>query len=286
MRIIARTIALRLIRLALLVLLGGFLSATLVRLAPGYGVDERELDPRLTHESVQKIRDENLAHSNLLSYYGNFLARAAQGDFGKSQWLQQPISALIRERFGFTARSVLYGVALAWILALAFSFASIFLKHFLLDFSGTALSGFLVSLPVAVVAILAVYFRAPVFAAIAVVTFPKLFRYLRNLFFHAFAQPYVLAARARGIGNARIVFRHVLPLTAPSLFALLGISLSFAFGAAIPVEALCDSPGIGQLAWQAALNRDLPLITSLTLLVTLITVAANSFANFTQEQPL
>lgn len=286
MKIIVRTIAWRLTRLALLVLLGGLLSATLVRFAPGYGVDERELDPRLSHESIQKIRNENLAHSNVLSYYGNYLARAAQGDLGKSQWLQQPIATLIRERFGVTARSVLLGVALAWALALAISLAGIFYKHFLLDLSGTALSGFLISLPVAFVAILAVYFRLPVFATIAVVTFPKLFRYLRNLFFHSFAQPYILAARARGIGNTRIVFRHVLPLSAPALFALLGISLSLAFGAAIPVEALCDSPGIGQLAWQAALNRDLPLITSLTLLVTLITVAANSFVSFTRENPL
>ena len=59
-----------------------------------------------------------------------------------------------------------------------------------------------------------------------------------------------------------------------------------AFGAAIPIEALCDSPGVGQLAWQAALNRDLPLIMNLTLLVTIITVAANSFANVASERAL
>jgi peptide/nickel transport system permease protein len=52
-----------------------------------------------------------------------------------------------------------------------------------------------------------------------------------------------------------------------------------AFGAAIPIEALCDSPGIGQLAWQAALNRDLPLIVNLTFILTLITVAANWLAS-------
>jgi len=59
-----------------------------------------------------------------------------------------------------------------------------------------------------------------------------------------------------------------------------------AFGAAIPIEALCDSPGIGQLAWQAALNRDLPLIMNLTLLVAIVTVAANSFANASNERAL
>ena len=122
------------------------------------------------------------------------------------------------------------------------------------------------------------YLRAPVFVAIGVVTFPKVFRYLRNLLTHAFGQPFILAARARGVGETRLLFRHVLPLMAPPVAALLGVSFSLAFGAAIPMEALCDSPGIGQLAWMAALNRDLPLIMNLTLVVTLITVAANSAA--------
>jgi peptide/nickel transport system permease protein len=249
-------------------------------------VDERELDPRLTRESVQQIRQENQINSNLVLYYARYLGKAVHGDFGKSQWLQQPVSSLIKERFGVTARSVILGVFLAWTLALGFSLASIYFRNFLFDLLGTLLSGMLIALPTAVVAVLAVYIRAPVYAAIAIVAFPKLFQYSRNTFAHAFDQPYILAARARGIGDVRLIFRHMLPLSAPALLALLGISLSLAFGAAIPIEALCDSPGIGQLAWQASLNRDLPLITTLTLLVTLITVAANSFASSRQENPL
>jgi peptide/nickel transport system permease protein len=134
----------------------------------------------------------------------------------------------------------------------------------------------------------AVYLRAPAFVAIAVVLFPKVLRYLRNLLAGAYAQPHVLAARARGITQTRIVFWHVLPTVAPALFALFGVSLSLAFGAAIPIEALCDSPGVGQLMWQAALNRDLPLIMNVTLLITLLTVAVNSLAGLAaapQQRP-
>jgi peptide/nickel transport system permease protein len=57
-----------------------------------------------------------------------------------------------------------------------------------------------------------------------------------------------------------------------------------AFGAAIPLEALSDSPGMGQLAWQAALNRDLPLLTSITLFVTLLTAGVNCLAGAIQER--
>jgi ABC-type dipeptide/oligopeptide/nickel transport system permease component len=51
-----------------------------------------------------------------------------------------------------------------------------------------------------------------------------------------------------------------------------------AFAAAIPVEVVCDLPGIGQLAWKAALSRDLGLLVNLTMVVTVITLAANSAA--------
>jgi peptide/nickel transport system permease protein len=276
----------RLLILAALSVLGGLLSATLVRFAPGYGVDERELDPRLSQASVEAVRKAHRLNSSLLSYYGRYLEGAIHGDFGTSEWLQRPISTLIKERFPVTARSVLFGVLLAWVAAFAVSLTSLFFQGFFFDLSATFVSGLLIALPAAVVAIFSNYLRAPVGLAIAVVTFPKLFQYLRNLLTHAYAQPYVLAARARGIGQARILFRHVLPLAGPALFALLGVSLSMAFGAAIPIEALCDSPGVGQLAWQAALNRDLPLIMNLTLLITLITVTANSLANIGNERAL
>jgi ABC-type dipeptide/oligopeptide/nickel transport system permease component len=52
-----------------------------------------------------------------------------------------------------------------------------------------------------------------------------------------------------------------------------------AVGAAIPIEALCGLAGVGQLAWQAALARDLPLLVNITILVTLVTLLANSGAD-------
>jgi len=277
-------IARRLLLLGALTLVGGLLGATLVRFAPGYGMDESELDPRLSQASREAIQNQHRLHSGLLAYYGKFLARAAQGDFGRSQWLERPIAGLVKERFALTLRAVILGVLTAWAAAALLSVAALASRGWAVDLGGTLASGFLIALPWAVVALVAMYFRAPVFVAIGAVTFPKVFRYMRNLLAHAYAQPYVLAARARGISQGRILLRHVIPLAAAPLVALLGVSVSLAFGAAIPIEALCDAPGIGQLAWLAALNRDLPLIMNLTLVVTLITVAANSAADLLQER--
>jgi len=274
----------RLLLMVFLSLAGGLLGATLVRYAPGYGMDERELDPRLSETTREAIRSGHQLHSGLLSYYGAWLARAAHGDLGRSEWLDRPIAGLLVERFPLTLRSVLLGVLTAWAAGVVLALASLGARAWWVDLAGTLTSGFLIALPVAVVALAAMYLRAPVFVAIAAVIFPKVFRYLRNLLVHAYEQPYVLAARARGIGHARLLLRHVLRLVGPPVAALLGVSISMAFGAAIPMEALCDSPGIGQLAWLAALNRDLPLIMNLTLVVTLLTVGANSAAELLHSE--
>src|SRR5271168_837217 len=191
----AEEVGRRLLMLVALSLAGGLLGATLVRFAPGYGMDERELDPRLSAESREAIRKAHRLESGLLSYYGTYLTRAAQGDFGRSEWLDRPIGGLLKERFPLTLRSVALGLLTAWAAALFLSLAALFWGGWLLDLTGTVFSGFLIALPAAVVALVAMYLRAPVFVAIGVVTFPKVFRYLRNLLLHAYEQPYVLAAR-------------------------------------------------------------------------------------------
>ena len=283
MRILLKKIGVRAALLVAVVLLGGFFAATLLRFAPGFGVDERELDPRLSATSVQVLRNSHRLDSGLFVYYGHYLSRAVRGDLGTSQWLDRPVATLVKERLPVTVRSVIAGMVLCWIAAFALAMSGLFFRWLVFDLPGTFASGLLIALPTGVVAMLAVYLHAPVYLAIAAVIFPKVFRYTRNLLDQAYAQPYVMSARARGVGNATIIIRHVLPLVRDPILALVGVSLSMAFGAAIPIEALCDSPGVGQLAWQAAMNRDLPLIINLTLVLTLITVAFNSLTGMRQE---
>jgi peptide/nickel transport system permease protein len=277
------TLLRRLLALVLLTLAGGFLAATLVRYSPGYGTDERELDPRLSQSSMQWIRSQHQQNSNLFRYYGEYLRAAVQGDFGNSESLHRPIAQLLAERFHVTLRSVSLAVFIAWSAAFALATLGWLAGGWLFDLFCTLVSGFLLSLPAAIVALLFVYLRAPVFLAIAVVLFPKLFRFIHNLLSHASGQPHVLAAKARGIGRSRIFLRHMLAPSIATLVALLGTSASLGFGTAVPIEALCDSAGIGQLAWFAAINRDLPLIMNLTLVVTLITVACNSLADYSSK---
>ncbi len=123
----------------------------------------------------------------------------------------------------------------------------------------TIVSGTFLCIPAAVLALLSVLWNLPGSLAIALIVFPHIYRYTRNLLAKSYSQPHIITARAKGLGEARILFWHVVPAVAPQLLAVAGVSVSMAIGATIPVEALCGLAGVGQLAWQAALARDLPL---------------------------
>jgi peptide/nickel transport system permease protein len=277
-------LAQRFLLLTALAIVGALLCATMVRFAPGYGVDERDLDFRLSQSSRDAIRSEHQLRGGLFSYYGSYISGLFHGNLGTSAFLQRPVAGLLKERAPLTARAVLFGLATAWMVASALSLLTLRWQSWATEYSATAVTGLLIALPTAVVALLCLYLRAPVFLGIAVITLPKLFRYQHNILAQARARPFVLAARARGVSSNRILFCHVIPVAWHPLAALLGVSASMALGAAIPMEALSDSPGVGQLAWLAAINRDLPLLTSITLFVTLLTVGANFLAGTMQER--
>ena len=258
------------------ILLGGLLAATMVRLAPGFDVDERELDPRLSPETVAALKAQKAGQHDVVRFYVRFLGRALQGDLGTSQVLNQPVRQLIAERLPVTARLAGAGLLAAWILAFSLAVVTTMMRSKGADVTATVVSGAFLCMPAAVLGLMTVLAKSPAYLAIACVVFPKLFRYCRNLLAGSHEMPHVMMARAKGLTSSRVFFWHVLPVCARPLFALAGISVSLALGACIPVEALCGIPGIGQLAWQAAMGRDLPLLVTLTVLVTVITLAANS----------
>jgi peptide/nickel transport system permease protein len=265
--------------LAITVLLGGLLSTVLVRLAPGFDADEQQLDPHLNSESIQALRQSRLEQHNIFRFYFHSLKRAVHGDLGPSISLGQPVSQLLRERAPTTLRLVGIGLLLSWAAAMALALSAAWLRVSAYDALTTVISGMFLCIPAAVLALLSVLWNVPGALAVGLIVFPQVYRYARNLLAKAYARPHVVTARAKGLSELRILFWHVLPVAGPQLLAVAGVSVSIAVGAAIPVEALCGLAGVGQLAWQAALARDLPLLMNITVLVTLVTLLANSGAD-------
>lgn len=270
-----RAAAGRLVCLGLTVLLAAFLAAALVRVAPGFAMDERLPDSRLSETSLRALQQERAVEGNLAGYFARYLAGLSRGDLGQSVSFGQPVRSLIGERLGLTLQSVGMGVICAWAAAIFLALALGLLRRRAGELFVTSLSGGLLCLPAAVVALAALYLGVGPGAAIAAILLPRILRYLQNITGAMAHRPHVLAARARGVEGLALLLRHVWLPASAELLALFGISVNMALGAAIPVEALCDSPGVGQLVWKAALARDLPVVVNVTILIAALTASAN-----------
>jgi peptide/nickel transport system permease protein len=269
----------RLLTLPLVLLLAGLLGASLIRFAPGFGVDERELDARLSAESIQAIRQESAAGENLLQFYGSYLGGLLSGDLGVSRSLQRPVGELLGERLPISLRLAAGGLLLAWGAGMALALAAAAFPGAGFRHAGAGLSSLALSVPAAALALVFLHADWPVWAAAGIVVFPRVYSYCANLLDQTARMPHVLLARAKGASQWTILSRHILAPAFPHLIALAGISVSIALGALIPLEVLCDVPGIGQLAWLAATGRDLPMLVSMTLLVATITISVNALSD-------
>jgi peptide/nickel transport system permease protein len=270
-------------RILLTALLIGFAGATLVRLGPGFGTDERELDSRYRQDSRQAIQAEHNSERNIAAFYLAYLGKLLHGDLGFSHSLNRPVAELLAERLPLTLASLGYGVGGGLLFGFLLATVTLFWRVAAYDVLGGTIAGLCVSIPSAVVALFFLWWGASGRWAIALVVFPHVYRYARNLLASAYESQHVITALAKGLGRMRVLVAHVFVPVLPQMAALAGISVTLAFAASIPIEAICDIPGIGQLAWKAALSRDLPLLVSITMLVGILTLSVNGLADLALE---
>jgi peptide/nickel transport system permease protein len=261
-----------LITLALVVLAGGFFAAALVRYSPGFDSIPEDLDPGISPATLRALHEAHSRENSLPVFYAHYLARAVHGDLGVSQNLKLPVTELLRQRAPVTARLVLWGTAGGWLLGGLLAWMAVWTRRAAygagLEAAAFSISGLLLAVPPAVLALAFFFYQAPLALALSLALLPRVFGTMRALLDDCYASPALLAARSRGVGPGAIAVRYVLRAAAPQLIALLGVAIVLAFGSAIPIEALCDVPGFGALALQAATSRDMPLLCGMALMIT------------------
>ncbi len=114
---------------------------------------------------------------------------------------------------------------------------------------------------------------------LTVVSIAAVMRYQRAAMRFALSQPSVLAARARGLPERAVVWRHAWRTALGPVIALFGLWLPLLVTGAVFVEYVFDWPGIGQLAAMAVSARDYPVVMGVTLVVAATTVAGNALAD-------
>ena len=114
---------------------------------------------------------------------------------------------------------------------------------------------------------------------LAVSMFMGTARYLRTSLDEVLDQDYILAARSRGVGHWRIMFRHALPNALLPLATLVGLHLPFLLGGAVVIEVIFGWPGMGRVTVEAIGNRDYPVIMITTLVASLAVVLGSLLAD-------
>jgi peptide/nickel transport system permease protein len=282
-----------------------------VRLAPGDPLDQ-VVEEELGAADRQLIRQRLGLDGNLAHQYGRWLAAIVQGDLGLSLRQQRPVAAIVGEAIGPTLLLTLTAYALHLVLALGAALVMAAWRGRAVDhwvqgagLTFYALPGFWLGLMLILLfsrqlgwfpaggweSSDAVFMSGtarwldrlrhlvlPV-VTLAVGSFMGTARYLRSALDEILAQDYILAARARGISERRILLVHALRNALLPMITLLGLHLPFLVGGALVVEVVFGWPGMGRVTIEAIWARDYAVIMATTLLAALAVVAGSTLAD-------
>lgn len=273
----------------------------LVHLAPGGPAVLA--DPKLSVEERTAIEERLGLDRPVLGQYGLWLARVARGDLGRSFLYEVPNLRAIGERLPNTALLAGTSLFLSVLLAVPLGLWSAAHRGGWVDrvVSGAAFVAMAVpTFWLAIGAIFTFAIALPLFPAggataaggsggvlgrlhhlampavvLAAVTTAELLRYMRSSAQTARQEPFIRVARAKGVGDAAIQWRHVLRTALIPVVTVLGIQIPRLVGGAAITETVFAWPGLGRLGIQAALGRDYPLVMAITLFISAAVVIVN-----------
>lgn len=116
-------------------------------------------------------------------------------------------------------------------------------------------------------------------ATLTLVTIASFSRYMRSSTLDQITQDYVRTARAKGAGEQRVLYRHILRNALIPIATLLGLSLSLIFSGALITEYVFNYPGMGLVFITAAITQDYPALLGVTVIVAFATVVGSLLAD-------
>ncbi len=222
-----------------------------------------------------------------------YLSRAAAGDLGTSLRHNLPVAQLIRERLPRTMLLAAAALALAIAIAIPAGIVSALRRGTLVDRLAMVLAVAGQAVPIFWLALMLIWLFAvrlewlPVFGSgtllhlvlpavsLSTIVLGRLARLVRSSMLEVLEQDYVRTARAKGLGETSVVWRHALKNASIPIVTVVGLQLAQLLGGAVVTETIFAWPGVGVLAAEAVFNRDFPVVQGVTLVISLIFVAAN-----------
>lgn len=278
----------------------------LTRILPG-GAARAILGPRASPPAIAEFNAENGLNLPIWQQYVFYLNQLLHGNFGFSYRLNESVTGLLHDHLPKTI--ILLGIStlLALAVAIPIGITQAVRRNKAEDYFFTTFAFVLYSMPPFWLAlILIIWFAVDLsilppegpqgdistyldpaqlsglvlpIAALSLTTIALFSRYMRSSMLDNLVQDYVRTARAKGLSNRAILYRHVLRNALIPIVTLLGLSLPGIFSGALITEAVFNYPGMGLLFWDAAQNRDYPVLLGVTVIVAFATVLGNLLAD-------
>lgn len=262
--------------------------------------------PGVSPEQAEAVHQAIGSDRPILVQYGEFLGDLVRLDLGNSYRDGAPVNELVAERLPATLLLIFMATIVWMILGVLAGVVASARRGGILDRVGSWVSVLLISTPVFVLGYLGLlalaagsgsfvsllpgigaYAEAESFPdRVAAVLLPSLvlglgaagiyFRLARAAIGEELRSNYVLAARARGVGESRILWRHAFRTGLSPMLTLIGLDFALiAAGNVVLVEAVFNMPGIGGLMVSSIQDSDLPVVEALVLLTAALVVVVN-----------
>ena len=281
----------------LITLIGvSFLTFCLTYLAPG---DPAAMlleagDTIVSEETLEKTRHELGLDKPFLVQYANWIGGLLHGDMGMSYSAKKPVSEKLSEGFVGTLLLALVTVIFVLIISIPlgiwsavrqnewpdylvrfFSFIGVSMPNFWLGLILLYIFGLKLGLfPIASSSVTAKGIVLPAIT-LAIYQSTKYVRQVRTVILEELHQDYVIGARARGLSESAILWKHILPNAVLPLITLLGMSIGWLLGGVAVIEIVFSWPGIGNMAVRAIMMRDYPLIEGFVLWIAIVYMFIN-----------
>jgi oligopeptide transport system permease protein len=273
------------------------LSFVIIRLAPGGPFDQEQALSAPVRANLERLYGLDQPWS---VQYARYVAALLHGDFGPS--LRQrdfTVSELIGQGLPLSATLGLCAIALAVLTGIPAGVLAALWRSPRADFSLAALTALAVALPSFVTGpVLALVFAlrlhwlpvagwvagSPRYLVLPVLTLALpvaayLARLTRASLLEVLRAPFVRAARARGLGAARVLWHHALPPALLPVVSYLGPAVAFVVTGSLVVEAVFGLPGTGRYLVQGAIDRDYPLVMGMVIVYGTLTLVLNLLAD-------
>jgi peptide/nickel transport system permease protein len=280
------------------VLLGiSFITFVIVFVMPG---DPARLyaGPHASEETVERIREEWGMNDPILLQYARYIVRAVQGDLGRSPRDHRAVLPAIIERVPATAQLALAGLVVELAIGVPLGIVAATRPGSRVDALTTTVALMALSIPPFVLGLLLLYFLGfvipifplggygtPVHLILPAVTLGLsggvwYARILRNSLLDELGSDYIRTARAKGQRERRVLYRHALRNALLPVVTLAGLDLALLLGGVVLIEAVFGWPGIGQQAWRAIRDQNVPMIMGTVLFSAVCVVFINLLVDF------